>query len=103
MFEKERYAGLLTLVADLTDPFRVHWTGTGATLASDDNPIDPIEVQRPDRPNQRLDRQEAGTGRRVLKVSNARFAGTVLDGYATPDMQWASAVSVPTAKKIPHQ
>jgi len=58
LFEKEGHAGGEALVADIGDPFGVHWSCAGAGFAADDDPVDSIEVYIRDRAQKRFERQE---------------------------------------------
>lgn len=44
LLEKEGDTGAPALVAELHDPFHLHWACTRPALASRDQPVDPFEV-----------------------------------------------------------
>jgi hypothetical protein len=44
LLEKERNLRLAALLPNIVNPPRFHFSGTWATLASDNNPVDPSQI-----------------------------------------------------------
>jgi hypothetical protein len=57
LLEEERHALLAALPVDREHPFALHGPGAGAALIADDDPADPLEIERPEILQERLGRQ----------------------------------------------
>src|SRR5207253_2039992 len=62
LLEEERYTRGLTLSADFDHPFLRHRPRSGPRFAADNRPMDAVQIEVRDRPQQWLDRQEADAG-----------------------------------------
>ena len=71
LLEEERDTGASALIADRQYPILSHWSRPGAALATDDDPVDPLEVDSSEIFKQRFDGEEADAGGRIAKVFNA--------------------------------
>ena len=96
MLLRLRYIGL-----EHPDPFRLHWPCTGTALSAHDYPIDSAKIEFSNRTYQRLYREKAHTGRRLLKVPNPGFLCSIFD--REPHMIRAARVSVALAQEVTHE
>src|SRR5262245_16319298 len=59
LLEEERHLGSFALIANVEHPFLAHRPGAGPRFATDDDPVDVLQVEIRYRPQQRFDRQES--------------------------------------------
>jgi len=62
LLEEERHALLDALISDAANPSRVHLASTRAAFATDDHPVDRLEIEVADILQEGLDGKEAAPG-----------------------------------------
>src|SRR5215475_11147385 len=73
LLEKERHTCGLALVVKLSHPLWSHLASYWATFATYDDPVDAVERQFRNGPEQRLERKEAHSGRDSLQVRDSMY------------------------------
>ena len=84
-----------TGIANFARPVGMHGARARSAFTACDRPVQPFEIQRPDRTQQGFKAYEPCCRLGFLQVPVARQRGTVLDGYTEPDMAGRLALAEP--------
>ena len=80
----DRYQAGIYLISDVNDPVQQHGTRLRATLATDDDPVDALEVHLAQVFNQWLVGEELNAGIELAEMVHAHLGITTLDGDPQP-------------------
>lgn len=94
LLEKELDALGSTLVTYVASPVDGHGACARAALATEDHPINSGQVDRPERPEKRLDGEKSDGGVCTLKVLNSVRPRPVFDRDTKPDMPWGGVMRI---------
>jgi len=88
LLEEESNVCRQALITDFANPASFDWATSWPALTSDDHPMDIVEWESRDWPEQWLDRDESHCGRDLTQVVDSRRVARAFDGYALPDIAW---------------
>src|ERR1700685_4121382 len=97
LFEEERDAVFETLIAYITDPLRIHRSGSWSAFTTDEHPVDPCKIKLSHGPNQRLDREKPHPSRSILYVAYSGLLAAVFDRDTKTHMKWFAVLAITSA------
>jgi hypothetical protein len=103
LFEKERHVVTVADVTKLAGPAFLHGPSPRPALPPDDGPRDTLQIDIPDRPEQRLERDEACVGVDLLQVLDPARERGVLDRDSEPDVARDRPALIPVPDIVAHE